>query len=186
MQLRSVRANILGAGDCLINPAWSRAAENSLVAKAKFEGAVVLYTAWGSDTVQALQKAFGKKTLYQVRRPALRQRAALQSDDSEHKQKIFRADVFSGSHLAMINHNKAGHLQKYLAPSIRSSRRSTRIRTVLDRFYMDTRVLAFNTRMIARRKRQKTMKSCYFPNGRERWRWKMPTNLYGPDRNDGP
>ena len=37
-----------------------RAAEPGVMEKARAEGELVLYTAWGLDTVQALQKAFAK------------------------------------------------------------------------------------------------------------------------------
>ena len=37
------------------------ATDGGVVEKAKAEGEVVLYTAWGLDTVQALQAAFAKK-----------------------------------------------------------------------------------------------------------------------------
>ena len=37
------------------------ATDVGVVDKAKAEGEVVLYTAWGLDTVQAIQKAFAKK-----------------------------------------------------------------------------------------------------------------------------
>jgi len=36
--------------------------DGSVVEKAKAEGEVVLYTAWGLDTVQALQAVFAKST----------------------------------------------------------------------------------------------------------------------------
>ena len=90
------------------------ATDGAVVEKAKAEGEVVLYTAWGLDTVQAIQKAFAKKypfIKFEARRTGSER--LLNITITEHKQKIFRADLFSGSHLAMINHKKVGHLQKY-------------------------------------------------------------------------
>jgi hypothetical protein len=47
---------------CVVsNGARTYAADANVVAKAKTEGEVVLYTAWGLDTVQELQKEFAKK-----------------------------------------------------------------------------------------------------------------------------
>jgi ABC-type glycerol-3-phosphate transport system substrate-binding protein len=84
---------------------WVAAAQDNVVEKAKAESEVVLYTAWGLDTVQALQKAFGKKYPF-IKFDVLRtgSERLLTITIAEHKQKLFRADVFSGSHLAMINH----------------------------------------------------------------------------------
>src|SRR5512147_2722985 len=92
--------------------ALMHAAEPGLSEKAKAEGALVLYTAWGLDTVQALQKAFAKKYPF-IKVDVFRtgSERLLNITIAEHKQKLFRADVFSGSHLAMINHTKAGHLE---------------------------------------------------------------------------
>src|SRR5262249_5223362 len=96
--------SIIGRG------AFLDAAEPGVIEKAKAEGELVLYTAWGLDTVQALQKAFAKKYPF-IKVDVLRtgSERLLNITTSEHKQKLFRADVFSGSHLAMINHTKAGH-----------------------------------------------------------------------------
>src|SRR6267142_6789338 len=92
------------------------ATDGGVVEKAKAEGEVVLYTAWGLDTVQALQTAFAKKYPF-IKLDVLRtgSERLLTITIGEHKQKVFRADVFSGTHLAMINHKKLGHLQKYLS-----------------------------------------------------------------------
>jgi len=137
---------------CFTSHAWANAAENNLVERAKAEGEVVLYTAWGLDTVQAIQKAFAKKypfIKFDVRRTGSER--LLNITITEHKQKMFRADLFSGSHLAMINHKKVGHLQKYVNAEQRAF-----VKEYKDpdgfwtAFYMDTRVLAYNTRMANR------------------------------------
>jgi len=134
------------------------ATDNSVVEKAKAEGEVVLYTAWGLDTVQALQKAFTKKypfVKFDVRRTGSER--LLTITITEHKQKLFRADVFSGSHLAMINHKKVGHLQKYISAEQRAFPKEFQDPDgYWTAFYMDTRVLAYNTRMAARDNLPKT------------------------------
>src|SRR5262245_22869147 len=118
------------------------AAESSVVERAKTEGEVVLYTAWGLDTVQAIQKAFGKKypfIKFDVRRTGSER--LLNITMTEHKQKIFRADLFSGSHLAMINHRRLGHLQKYVNAEQRAFPKEFKDADGFwTAFYMDTRV----------------------------------------------
>src|ERR687898_620267 len=81
---------------CLLLWSMSRegaraATDNSVVEKAKAEGEVVLYTAWGLDTVQALQKAFAKKypfIKFEARRTGSER--LLTITINEQKQKIFR------------------------------------------------------------------------------------------------
>ena len=128
------------------------ATDAGIVERAKAEGEVVLYTAWGLDTVQAIQKAFGKKypfLKFDVRRTGSER--LLNITITEQKQKIFRADLFSGSHLAMINHKKLGHLQKYANAEQRAFPKEFKDGDGFwTAFYMDTRVLAYNTRMISR------------------------------------
>jgi hypothetical protein len=89
------------------------ATDGSVVEKAKAEREVVLYTAWGLDTVQALQAAFAKKYPF-IKLDVLRtgSERLLTITIAEHKQKVFRADVFSGSHLAMINHKSSAICKK--------------------------------------------------------------------------
>lgn len=107
----------------LLYSARAQAAESSIVEKAKAEGEVVLYTAWGLDTAQALQKAFARKYPFiKFDMLCTGSEQVLNITTQEHKRKVFRADVFGGSHLAMINHIKAGHLQKYLFPEQRACR----------------------------------------------------------------
>jgi ABC-type glycerol-3-phosphate transport system substrate-binding protein len=128
------------------------ATDASIVAKAKAEGEVVLYTAWGLDTVQTLQAAFAKKYPF-IKLDVLRtgSERLLTITIAEHKQKVFRADIFSGSHLAMINHKKLGHLQKYLSAEQRAFPKEYKDPDgYWTAFYMDTRVLAYNTRLLAR------------------------------------
>ena len=119
------------------------ATDVGVVEKAKAEGEVVLYTAWGLDTVQALQKAFTKKypfIKFDVRRTGSER--LLTITITEHKQKMFRADVFSGSHLAMINHKKAGHLQKYISAEQKAFPNEYKDSDgYWTAYYMDTRVL---------------------------------------------
>jgi iron(III) transport system substrate-binding protein len=166
-----------------ISCAGARAAtDNSVVEKAKAEGEVVLYTAWGLDTIQALQKAFAKKypfIKFEARRTGSER--LLTITINEQKQKIFRADVFSGSHLAMINHKKAGHLQKYLSDEQRAFPKEFKDPDGFwTAFYMDTRVLAYNTRMAARDDLPKTYADLLLP----KWKSKMAMDdadyiLYG-------
>jgi hypothetical protein len=101
----------------VINVARLHAADSNVVERARAEGEVVLYTAWGFDTIQLLQKAFGKRYPF-IKINVLRMRSErlLSRTVAEQKQKVFNADVFSGSQLAMLNHKKEGHLQKYLSP----------------------------------------------------------------------
>jgi iron(III) transport system substrate-binding protein len=134
------------------------ATDASIVAKAKAEGEVVLYTAWGLDTVQTLQAAFAKKYPF-IKLDVLRtgSERLLTITIAEHKQKVFRADIFSGSHLAMINHKKLGHLQKYLSAEQRAFPKEYKDPDgYWTAFYMDTRVLAYNTRLLAREDAPKT------------------------------
>jgi iron(III) transport system substrate-binding protein len=167
----------------ILSSAGARAAtDTSVVEKAKAEGEVVLYTAWGLDTVQALQKAFAKKypfIKFEARRTGSER--LLTITINEQKQKIFRADVFSGSHLAMINHKKAGHLQKYLSDEQRAFPKEFKDPDGFwTAFYMDTRVLAYNTRMAARDDLPKTYADLLLP----KWKSKMAMDdadyiLYG-------
>jgi iron(III) transport system substrate-binding protein len=158
------------------------ATDNSVVEKAKAEGEVVLYTAWGLDTVQALQKAFAKKypfIKFEARRTGSER--LLTITITEHKQKLFRADVFSGSHLAMINHKKVGHLQKYVSAEQRAFPKEFQDPDgYWTAFYMDTRVLAYNTRMATRDTVPKTYDDLLLP----KWKSKMAMDdadyiLYG-------
>ena len=162
--------------------AWAKAAENNLVEKAKAEGEVVLYTAWGLDTVQAIQKAFAKKyplIKFEARRTGSER--LLNIAITEHKQKIFRADLFSGSHLAMINHKKVGHLQKYVNAEQRAFPKEYKdSESLWTAFYMDTRVLAYNTRMASRDELPKTYEELLLA----KWKGKMAMDdadyiLYG-------
>jgi iron(III) transport system substrate-binding protein len=166
----------------LTSDAGARAAENSVVEKAKAEGEVVLYTAWGLDTVQAIQRAFAKKypfIKFEVRRTGSER--LLNLTITEHKQKIFRADLFSGSHLAMINHKKIGHLQKYLNADQRAFPKEYKDTDGFwTAFYMDTRVLAYNTRMVNREELPKSYEDLLLA----KWKSKMAMDdadyiLYG-------
>lgn len=155
----------------LLYSARAQAAESSIVEKAKAEGEVVLYTAWGLDTVQALQKAFARKYPF-IKFDMLRtgSERLLNITTQEHKQKVFRADVFGGSHLAMINHTKAGHLQKYLSPEQRAFPKEYKDADgYWTAFYMDTRVLAYNTRMLNRDEAPKSYDELLLP----KWKGKM-------------
>jgi hypothetical protein len=138
---------------CIIGRATSlHAGEPGVIEKARAEGELVLYTAWGLDTVQALQKAFAKKYPF-IKVDVLRtgSERLLNITIAEHKQKLFRADVFSGSHLAMINHTRAGHLQKYVSAEQRAFPKEYKDPDgYWTAFYMDTRVLAYNTKMAVR------------------------------------
>lgn len=158
------------------------ATDGGVVEKAKAEGEVVLYTAWGLDTVQALQKAFAKKypfINFEVRRTGSER--LLTITITEHKQKLFRADVFSGSHLAMINHKKVGHLQRYVSAEQRAFPKEYKDADgYWTAFYMDTRVLAYNTRQLAREDAPKTYEDLLLP----KWKGKMAMDdadyiLYG-------
>lgn len=158
------------------------ATDVGVVEKAKAEGEVVLYTAWGLDTVQAIQKAFTKKypfIKFDVRRTGSER--LLNIAITEHKQKIFRADVFSGSHLAMINHKKVGHLQKYVSAEQRAFPKEYKDADgYWTAFYMDTRVLAYNTRMLNREDVPKTYEDLLLG----KWKGKMAMDdadyiLYG-------
>jgi len=147
------------------------ATDASIVAQAKAEGALVLYTAWGLDTVQALQKAFAKKYPF-IKVDVLRtgSERLLNITTSEQRQKLFRADVFSGSHLAMINHTRAGHLQKYLSDERRAFERDYKDSDgYWTAFYMDTRVLAYNTKMAVRAELPKNYDDLLLP----KWKGKM-------------
>jgi len=147
------------------------AAEPAVIEKAKAEGVLVLYTAWGLDTVQALQKAFAKKYPF-IKVDVLRtgSERLLNITHSEQRQKLFRADVFSGSHLAMINHSRAGHLQKYVSPEQRTFAKEYKDPDgYWTAFYMDTRVLAYNTKMAARDEVPKNYDDLLLP----KWKGKM-------------
>jgi iron(III) transport system substrate-binding protein len=138
---------------CLFtNGARLHAADSNVVERARAEGEVVLYTAWGFDTLQLLQKAFGKKYPF-IKMNVLRMRSErlLSRTVAEQKQKVFNADVFSGSQLAMLNHKKEGHLQKYLSPEHAAFPREFKDPDgYWTSFYVDTRVVAFNPRLVAR------------------------------------
>ena len=158
------------------------AMDNSLVARAKTEGELVLYTAWGLDTVQELQKAFGRKYPF-IKLDVLRtgSERLLTITIAEHKKNLFRADVLSGSHLAMINHKKLGHLQKYISgeqPAFPKEYKDPD--GYWTAFYMDTRVLAYSTRMLARENAPKSYDDLLLP----KWKGKMAMDdadyiLYG-------
>jgi len=158
------------------------ATDASVFEKAKVEGEVVLYTAWGLDTVQVLQKAFAKKypfIKFDARRTGSER--LLTITITEHKQKLFRADVFSGSHLAMINHKKMGHLQKYVSAEQRAFPKEFQDPDgYWTAYYMDTRVLAYNTRMATRDNLPKTYDDLLLA----KWKGKMAMDdadyiLYG-------
>ena len=158
------------------------ATDAGVVDKAKAEGEVVLYTAWGLDTVQAIHKAFAKKypfIKFDVHRSGSER--LLNLAITEHKQKVFRADLFSGSHLAMINHKKVGHLQKYLSAEQRAFPKEYKDADGFwTAFYMDTRVLAYNTRMVSREELPKTYEDLLLA----KWKSKMAMDdadyiLYG-------
>ena len=147
------------------------AAEPGVIEKAKAEGELVLYTAWGLDTVQALQKAFAKKYPF-IKVEVFRtgSERLLNLTTAEHKQRLFRADVFSGSHLAMINHTKAGHLQKYVSAEQRAFPKEYKDPDgYWTAFYMDTRVLAYNTKMAVRDQLPKSYDELLLP----KWKGKM-------------
>src|ERR1043166_7953463 len=157
----------------------SARAAASIVAKAKAEGGLVLYTAWGLDTVQELQKAFAKKYPF-IRLDVLRtgSERLLTITLAEHKKNLFRADVFSGSHLAMINHKKLGHLQKYLAADQSAfSKEYKDPDGYWTAFYMDTRVLAYNTRMLARENAPKSYEDLLLPKWKGKMGWMTPTTF---------
>jgi iron(III) transport system substrate-binding protein len=174
---------LLGFWLCSILGASARAAtDSSIVEKAKAEGEVVLYTAWGLDTVQAVQKVFAKKypfIKFEARRTGSER--LLTITITEQKQKLFRADVFSGSHLAMINHKKLGHLQRYVSAEHKAFPKEYQDpEGYWTAFYMDTRVLAYNTRMATRESLPKTYDDLLLP----KWRGKMAMDdadyiLYG-------
>jgi iron(III) transport system substrate-binding protein len=166
-------SSIASAGD---------ASDSNVVEKAKAEGEVVLYTAWGLDTIQAIQKQFAKKypfIKFDVRRTGSER--LLTITITEHKQKIFRADVFSGSHLAMINHKKLGHLQRYASPEQNAFPKEFKDGDgYWSAFYMDTRVLAYNTRLASRDEVPKSYDDLLAP----KWKGKMAMDdadyiLYG-------
>ena len=100
----------------------------------------MLYTAWGLDTVQALQAAFAKKYPF-IKLDVLRtgSERLLTITIAEHKQKVFRADVFSGSHLAMINHKKLAICRNISPPNNGLSPRNIKIPTVIGRHFTWTR-----------------------------------------------
>ena len=151
--------------------ARAAATDGSVVEKAKAEGEVVLYTAWGLDTVQALQKAFAKKYPF-IKVNVLRTRSErlLTRTVAEHKQRVYNADVFSGSQLAMLNHKKEGHFQRYV-----SSEQAAFPKEYKDpegywtSFYVDTRVLAYNTRLVSRDELPKSYGDLLLP----KWKGKM-------------
>jgi ABC-type Fe3+ transport system substrate-binding protein len=158
------------------------AAEQSVIDKAKAEGEVVLYTAWGLDTVQAVQKGFARKypfIKFENRRTGSER--LLTITITEHKQKLFRADVFSGSHLAMLNHKKVGHLQKYASAEQAAIPKEFRDPdSYWTAYYMDTRVLAYNSRQAARDQVPKSYEDLLLP----KWKGKMAMDdadyiLYG-------
>jgi hypothetical protein len=73
------------------NAARPYAADSNVVERARAEGEVVLYTAWGFDTLQLLQKAFGKKYPF-IKINVLRMRSErlLSRTVAEQKQKFQR------------------------------------------------------------------------------------------------
>jgi|SRR5262245_2385638 len=149
----------------------ARAAESSVIERAKAEGEVVLYTAWGFDTLQLLEKLFTKKYPF-IKLNSLRMRSErlLSRTIAEHKQRVFSADVFSGSQLAMLNHKRAGHLQKYLSPEQTAFAKEFKDSDGFwTSFYIDTRVMAFNPRLVPRDQLPKTYEDLLLP----RWKGKM-------------
>ncbi|HWP57012.1 MAG TPA: extracellular solute-binding protein [Candidatus Acidoferrales bacterium] len=139
--------------------------------QAKKEGEVVLYTAWGLDTVKHLQSAFGKKYPF-IKVNVLRTRSEriLTRTIAEHKQKVYNADVFSGSQLAMLNHKKEGHLQKYVSPQQAAFPKEFKDpEGSWTSFYVDTRVLAYNTRLVAREALPQSYDDLLLP----KWKGKM-------------
>jgi len=147
------------------------AADSNVVERARAEGEVVLYTAWGFDTLQLLQKGFAKKYPF-IKLNLLRMRSErlLSRTVAEHKQKVFSADVFSGSQLAMLNHKKEGHLQKYLSPEQAAFPKEFKDPDgYWTSFYVDTRVVAYNPRLVARDQLPKNYEDLLLP----RWRGKM-------------
>src|SRR4029453_4491296 len=153
------------------------AMDGSVVEKAKAEGEVVLYTAWGLDTVQALQAVFAKKYPF-IKFDVLRtgSERLLTITIAEHKQKVFRADVFSGSHLAMINHKKLSHLQKYLSAEQRAFPKEYKDPTVIGQHFTWTHGFWLTIPVCWRgRVRRKPMRTSCSPNGRAKWGWMTPT-----------
>ena len=149
----------------------SYAAEASLVEKARAEGEVVLYSAWGFDTLQLLQKAFAKKYPF-IKLNVLRMRSErlLSRTVAEHKQKIFSADLFSGSQLAMLNHKREGHLQKYLSPEQAAFPKEFKDSDGFwTAYHIDTRVVAYNPRLVARDQLPKSYDDLLLP----KWKGKM-------------
>jgi iron(III) transport system substrate-binding protein len=153
------------------NGARARAADTSVVERAKAEGEVVLYTAWGLDTVQVLQKGFTQKYPFlKVNVLRMRSERLLSRTIVEHRQKIYQADVFSGSQLAMLNHKKEGHLQKYISPEQAAFPREYKDpEGYWTAVHIDTRVLAYNTKLIARSEAPKTYEDLLQP----KWKGKM-------------
>jgi len=155
----------------LIATSPSYAADSNVVERARAEGEVVLYTAWGFDTLQLLQKAFAQKYPF-IKFNVLRMRSErlLSRTIAEHKQKVFTADVFSGSQLAMLNHKKAGHLQKYLSPEHAAFPNEFKDPDgYWTSFYVDTRVVAFNPRLVSRDQLPKSYGDLLLPQ----WKGKM-------------
>ena len=166
------RSTVLLIFFCLIlSPVAASAAEPGVIERARAEGQVVLYTAWGFDTLQLLERLFAKKYPF-IKLNSLRMRSErlLSRTIAEQKQRVFSADVFSGSQLAMLNHKKAGHLQKYLSPE-----QSAFAKEFKDpdgfwtSFYIDTRVMAFNPRNVPRDQLPKSYEDLLLP----RWKGKM-------------
>ena len=157
---------------CVVSTgARAHAADSSVVEKAKAEGEVVLYTAWGLDGVQALQKAFTQKYPF-IKLNVLRMRSEriLSRTIAEHRQKVYQADVFSGSQLAMLNHKKEGHLQKYSSPELAAFPREYKDpESFWTAVHIDTRVLAYNTKLISRAEVPKTYDDLVHP----KWKGKM-------------
>jgi len=166
---RLFAARLFLACICLaLNAARSYAADSNVVERARAEGEVVLYTAWGFDTLQLLQKSFAKKYPF-IKLNSLRMRSErlLSRTIAEHKQRVFSADVFSGSQLAMLNHKRAGHLQKYLSPEQTAFAKEFKDADGFwTSFYVDTRVLAYNPRLLPRDQLPKTYDDLLLP------RWK--------------
>jgi iron(III) transport system substrate-binding protein len=155
----------------VIVTAPSQAAENSVVERAKSEGEVVLYSAWGFETLQLVQKAFAKKYPF-IKLNVLRMRSErlLSRTAAEHKQKIFSADLFSGSQLAMLNHKREGHLQKYLSPEHAAFPKEFKDPDGFwTAFNVDTRVVAFNPRLVARDQLPRSYDDLLSP----KWKGKM-------------
>src|SRR5215510_810598 len=170
-------APLIGLCWLALSPTRAQAAESSVIDRAKAEGEVVLYTAWGFDTLQLLQKSFAKKYPFiKVNTLRMRSERLLSRTIAEHKQRVFSADVFSGSQLAMLNHKREGHLQKYLSPEQTAFPKEFRDTDGFwTSFYVDTRVLAYNPRLVARDQLPKTYDDLLLP----RWKGKM-----GMDENE--